>query len=50
LLRQHERILLEQALSRHQGDVQAVMEELRLPRRTLNEKMARHQLERKDFT
>lgn len=50
LLRQHERCLLEQSLVRHQGDVQAVMEEFSLPRRTLNEKMTRYNLERKDFT
>jgi two-component system C4-dicarboxylate transport response regulator DctD len=49
LLRQHERCLLEQSLRRHKGDVQAVMEEFNLPRRTLNEKMARLNLERKDF-
>ncbi len=49
-LRQYERHLLEQALARHKGDVQAVMEELDLPRRTLNEKMARHGLDRRDFT
>ncbi|TYO95785.1 two-component system C4-dicarboxylate transport response regulator DctD [Geothermobacter ehrlichii] len=49
-LRQYERHLLEQALARHRGDVQAVMEELDLPRRTLNEKMARHRLDRRDFT
>ena len=49
LMRQHERLLLEQALIRHHGDVQAVMIDLDLPRRTLNEKMARHCLERKNF-
>ncbi|MCD6187471.1 MAG: sigma-54-dependent Fis family transcriptional regulator, partial [Desulfuromusa sp.] len=49
LMRQHERLLLEQALTRHKGDVQAVMDALDLPRRTLNEKMARYCLERKDY-
>jgi len=49
MLRHFERTLLEQALTRHHGDIQAVMEELDLPRRTLNEKMSRHNLERKDF-
>lgn len=49
LTRRYERCLLEQALARHRGDIAAVMEELHLPRRTLNEKMARHNLERKDF-
>jgi len=49
LMRQHERLLLEQALIRHHGDVQAVMIDLDLPRRTLNEKMARHHLDRKNY-
>ena len=49
LMRQHERLLLEQALIRHKGDVQAVMDALDLPRRTLNEKMVRYGLERKDY-
>ncbi|MCF6266857.1 MAG: sigma-54 dependent transcriptional regulator [Desulfuromusa sp.] len=49
LMRLYERLLLEQALIRHKGDVQAVMADLDLPRRTLNEKMARHHLERKNF-
>ncbi|PLX90544.1 MAG: DNA-binding response regulator [Desulfuromonas sp.] len=49
-LRRYERCLLEQSLLRHKGDVQSVMEELNLPRRTLNEKMTRHGLERKDYT
>ncbi len=48
-LRQHERLLLEQALTRHHGDIQAVMEELELPRRTLNEKMSRYGLDRKGY-
>ncbi|MCK4502940.1 MAG: hypothetical protein KAU22_07875, partial [Desulfuromonadales bacterium] len=49
LMRQHERLLLEQALTCHKGDVQAVMDALDLPRRTLNEKMARYCLERKNY-
>ena len=49
LMRYHERLLLEQALIRHCGDVQAVMIDLDLPRRTLNEKMARHHLDRKNY-
>ncbi len=48
-LRQHERLLLEQSLTRWHGDVQAVMDELDLPRRTLNEKMSRHGLDRKNY-
>jgi two-component system, NtrC family, C4-dicarboxylate transport response regulator DctD len=37
------------ALSRHKGDIKAVMQELQLPRRTLNEKMQRHGLVREMF-
>ncbi|MBM3107733.1 sigma-54-dependent transcriptional regulator [Pseudomonas arcuscaelestis] len=40
---------LRAALSRHKGEIKAVMEELQLPRRTLNEKMQRHGLMREDF-
>jgi two-component system C4-dicarboxylate transport response regulator DctD len=40
---------LRAALSRHQGDIKAVLAELQLPRRTLNEKMQRHNLLREDF-
>ncbi|MDX2479464.1 MAG: sigma-54 dependent transcriptional regulator [Desulfuromusa sp.] len=49
LMRQYERLLLEQALIRHKGDVQMVMTVLDLPRRTLNEKMARYSLDRKNY-
>ncbi len=49
LLKDYERLLLEQSLARHGGDVQAVMKELDLPRRTLNEKMLRHQLNRNNY-
>jgi len=49
LMRQHERLLLEQALTRYHGDIQAVMDALDLPRRTLNEKMVRYCLERKNY-
>jgi len=49
LMRQHERLLLEQTLIRHKGDVQSVMDALDLPRRTLNEKMVRYGLERKNY-
>ncbi len=49
LMRQHERLLLDQALTRYHGDIQAVMDALDLPRRTLNEKMARYCLERKNY-
>jgi len=40
---------LRAALSRHKGDVKAVLEELQLPRRTFNEKMQRHGLTREMF-
>lgn len=50
LIRHYEHSLLVQSLTRNKGDVQAITEELGLPRRTLNEKLTRHNLERKDFT
>ena len=40
---------LRSALTRHKGDVKAVLEELQLPRRTFNEKMQRHGLAREMF-
>lgn len=40
---------LRAALARHRGDIKAVLEELQLPRRTLNEKMQRHGLLRETF-
>jgi two-component system C4-dicarboxylate transport response regulator DctD len=40
---------LRAALGRHKGDIKAVLEELQLPRRTLNEKMQRHGLVREMF-
>ncbi|MCU1733764.1 MULTISPECIES: sigma-54-dependent transcriptional regulator [unclassified Pseudomonas] len=40
---------LRASLRRHKGEIKAVMEELQLPRRTLNEKMQRHGLVREDF-
>jgi DNA-binding NtrC family response regulator len=44
-----ERILIDNAMRRHKGSITAVMEELRLPRRTLNEKMAKYGLVRADY-
>ncbi|MFO1059036.1 MAG: sigma-54 dependent transcriptional regulator [Dongiaceae bacterium] len=41
-----ERCLIEQALARHQGRIQAVADELGLPVRTLNDRMRRHGLSR----
>ncbi len=44
-----ERMLIDNALRRHAGSVAKVMEELVLPRRTLNEKMAKYGLSRSDY-
>ena len=43
------RPLIDHALRRNQGSVSAVMTELALPRRTLNEKMAKYALSRSDY-
>ncbi len=45
-----EKMLIENALRRHKGSIATVMEELSLPRRTLNEKMAKYSLSRAEFT
>mgnify|MGYP005856986543 CR=1 FL=1 len=44
-----ERMLIDNTMRRHKGSVQAVMDELCLPRRTLNEKMAKYGLSRADY-
>ena len=44
-----EKRAIEQALERCKGDIKAVMDLLDIPRRTLNEKMARHGLDRSRF-
>ncbi|WP_424931323.1 sigma-54-dependent transcriptional regulator [Amaricoccus macauensis] len=44
-----ERMLIDHALRRHRGSVASVMAELALPRRTLNEKMAKYGLTRQDY-
>jgi len=44
-----ERILIDNTMRRHKGSITAVMEELRLPRRTLNEKMAKYGLVRSEY-
>jgi len=44
-----ERMLIENALRRNRGSVASVMEELALPRRTLNEKMAKYGLSRANY-
>lgn len=45
-----EKTILQQALSKHQGQVQPILDELALPRRTFNEILKKHALTRKDFT
>lgn len=44
-----ERMLIDTTMRRHQGAIGKVMEELSLPRRTLNEKMAKYGLQRSDY-
>lgn len=44
-----ERMLIDNTMKRHKGSIAAVMEELCLPRRTLNEKMAKYGLQRADY-
>ncbi len=44
-----EKMLIDHALRRNGGNVSAVMAELALPRRTLNEKMAKYGLSRSDY-
>lgn len=46
---EYEARLIREALERHQGNIKAVMDELDLPRRTLNQKMQRYGLSRSDF-
>lgn len=50
LMDAYERSLIESALRRHEGKIADVMRELNLPRRTLNEKMARLGLSRDQFS
>ncbi len=44
-----ERMLIDNTMRRHKGSIAAVMDELCLPRRTLNEKMAKYGLARADY-
>ncbi|MBC7139325.1 MAG: sigma-54-dependent Fis family transcriptional regulator [Defluviimonas sp.] len=44
-----ERMLIDNTMRRHKGSITAVMDELCLPRRTLNEKMAKYALSRSDY-
>lgn len=47
-LRQFEHHIIRDALERHQGNIKSVMEELDIPRRTLNEKMKKLNIRRED--
>ena len=42
----YEKSLIEQSLKQHEGNISAVMDDLSVPRRTLNDKMNRYGLER----
>ena len=44
-----ERMLIDNTMRRHKGSIQSVMVELSLPRRTLNEKMAKYRLSRSNY-
>ena len=44
-----ERMLIDNTMRRHRGSIASVMDELCLPRRTLNEKMAKYGLQRQDY-
>ncbi|RMH40830.1 MAG: sigma-54-dependent Fis family transcriptional regulator [Alphaproteobacteria bacterium] len=44
-----ERMLIDNTMRRHKGSISAVMQELCLPRRTLNEKMAKYGLSRSQY-
>jgi DNA-binding NtrC family response regulator len=44
-----ERMLIDNTMRRHRGSISGVMEELSLPRRTLNEKMAKYGLSRSNY-
>src|SRR6056297_2270500 len=44
-----ERMLIDNTMRRHRGSIASVMEELCLPRRTLNEKMAKYGLQRSEY-
>jgi len=42
-------MLIDNTMRRHKGSISGVMDELCLPRRTLNEKMAKYGLQRGDY-
>ncbi len=45
----YEKTVIEKALKKHRGDIVLVLDELDLPRRTLNAKMKKYGIERKNF-
>ena len=45
-----EQMLIENTMRRHKGSISLVIQELCLPRRTLNEKMSKYGLQRSDYT
>jgi len=44
-----EKTIIEQALIEHKGNLAKVMESLKLPRRTLSDKLVKYDLERKSY-
>ena len=44
-----EKMLIDNTMKRKRGSITSVMKELGLPRRTLNEKMAKYQLSRSNY-
>jgi len=44
-----EKMLIDNTMRRHKGSIASVMDELCLPRRTLNEKMAKYGMQRSDY-
>jgi two-component system C4-dicarboxylate transport response regulator DctD len=44
-----ERLIIEQSLAEHKGNIQATVDALGTPRRTLNQKMRKYGLDRKDY-
>lgn len=44
-----EKLMIEEALRRHRGSISEAIDDLQIPRRTLNEKMAKHGVVRSDY-
>lgn len=49
LVEDYEKAVIESALKKHKGDIANVISELDLPRRTLNSKMKKYRINRRDF-